>query len=206
MPDETLETEVVTPAADEGKDLEPSQDPVKAELDRENRRGSKYTEEEQAAFTLKKNADRAKELGLDPEAILGIRKEESDDSTPLTVGQYRRIEAEKAMRSAEQLADEIADPNERELTKVYLKRVVPSGNPQEDLRFARAAVNSIKNGQIAEEVARRPGASYATSGGGPGKRPEGEFIPTEEEAKFMATFKLSKEQIIAARKANEPTS
>src|ERR1700687_1927122 len=48
---------------------------------------SKYTEKEKAAHALKANAERAKELGLDPADILGVKThlevgEEDDDNTP----------------------------------------------------------------------------------------------------------------------------
>lgn len=117
----------------------------------------------------------------------------------------KRREAENAQKTALQLAESIEDPNERELTKHYLEtRVRPSGNPQEDLRFARAAVNSIKNGQVVEEILRKPEAAHhGTGSGGPAKKPEGEFKPTEEEAQFMRAYGLSKEQILKAREQQQ---
>lgn len=196
-----LEKKDVTPASDEGKTLEPSHDPVKDELDKEKGK-SKYTETEQAAFSLKKNAERAKELGLDPAAILGVEtKKEEDKSSPLTVAEYERREAEKMTRTAEQMADAIEDENERELTKVYLKsRIVPSGDPNKDLNDARSLVNSVKNRQILEMNGNRvTPQSYSTGSGGRPKAPEGEFKPTEEENRFMRDFGLTKEQILKSR-------
>lgn len=180
----------------------PSQDPVKAELEREQRR--EFSPVEKAAHNLKMNAERLKELGGNPEAVLGVTPKTvvtADDDTPVTMGMLQRLQAEQAQKTALQLADEIPDESERALTKMYLQnRVRPSGNPQDDLRFARAAVNSVKNGMIAEELGRKPVAqTYSTGSGAPAKRPEGEFVPTETEAKMMAAFGLTKEQVLKAR-------
>jgi hypothetical protein len=204
MPQEDLENTDLTPGSDEGKTPEPSQDPVKTELDEVERRKGGKTEAEKAAFSLKKTAERIVELGGDPKQILGIAlPEEVDETAPMTVGQYKKFEAEKSMRTAEQMAEDITDPHERQLTVEYLARVKPSGNPQEDLRFARLAVNSVKSGMIVEELGRRSLGGHSTSSGGPARKADEPFVPTEEEAKFMATFKLTPEQVIAARKANE---
>lgn len=180
----------------------PSQDPVKAELDREQRR--EFTPVEKAAHNLKMNAERLKELGGNPEEVLGVTPKSvvtADDDTPVTVGMLQKIQAEQAQKTALELANDIPDENERALTKIYLQnRIRPSGNPQEDLRFARAAVNSIKNGMIAEEMGRKSTPqSHSTGSGVPAKKPEGEFVPTESEAKMMAAFGLTKEQVIASR-------
>lgn len=204
MDDET-QKETSTVEVTEGETSAPSQDPVQAELEKEQRKGGK-SEAEKAAFSLKKNAERLMELGGDPSAVLGIKVDpvSDDDAAPVTVGMLKKIEAEKAQRSALQLADEVQDPHERELTKRYLEStIVPSGDPQGDFRKALALTHSVKNGQIAEEIVRRGPGSHSTSSGAPAKSPEGEFVPTAEEEGFMKTFKLSKDQIIAARKANE---
>lgn len=180
-----------------------SQDPVKAELEREQRKAPK-SEAEKAAFSLKKNAERARELGLNPEEVLGIKPSvttDDEDDKPVTVKMLRERDAQAAQRTAVQLAEDIEDGSERGLTKHYLQnRIVPSGNPQEDLRLARSLVNSVKNGQIAKELERKPnGQSYSTASGGPGKRAEGEFKPTEQEANMMAQFGLTKKHILDAR-------
>lgn len=182
---------------------EPSHDPVKVELEKERRKEPR-SEAEKAAFSLKKNAERAKELGLDPASVLGIEKkataQESDDDAPMTVAMYKRIEAERAQRSAIQMADDIQDENERELTKVYLQsRIVPSGDPGKDLRDARALVNSVRNGMIAEEVNRRGTGSHHTGSGAPAKREEA-FTPTQEEATLMRAYGLTEDHIKKARR------
>lgn len=180
----------------------PSQDPVKAELEKEQRR--EFSPVEKAAHNLKMNAERLKELGGDPTVVLGIQPtkvESADDDTPLTRGEFLKMQAEQAQKTALQLAEDIPDENERSLAKLYLQNTIrPSGNPQEDLRKARLMVNAVKNSQIVEEVQRKPGTqAYSTGSGVPAKKPEGEFIPTEIEAKMMQSFGLTKEDILKSR-------
>lgn len=203
--DESLNTaaETAKQAFETAKAL--PQDFVKTELERVRRKEPK-TEAEKAAFALKKNAERAKELGLDPAAILGVVAPviAEDDNAPVTIGMLRKLDAEKSQKTALEMANEITNENERELTKVYLQtRIVPSGNPQEDLKMARALVNSVKNGQIAEEINRRGNPSIHGGGGAPIRHddPAG-FTPTDEESKMMRPpFSLSKEKILEVRKA-----
>lgn len=181
----------------------PPQDPVEAELEKEQRKEGKKSEAEKAAFSLKKTAERLKELGGDPAAILGVAQKEPsmEDDAPVTVGMLKKLEAERAQKTALQMADEIADEKERDLTKSYLATtIVPSGDAAKDLRMARAIVNTVKNGQIAEEAQRKTIATaHATRSGGPANRPEDEFVPTANEANFMRSFGLTKEQIIETR-------
>lgn len=180
----------------------PPQDPVKAELDRVQ--GKKvFTEAEKAAFTLKKNAERAKELGLNPAEILGVTSPApvaEDDNAPVTVGMLKKRDAEVAQKTALQLADEIADPHVRELTKHHLTESIrPSGNPQEDMRKALAIVSTVKNGQILEELGRKTIPGGPTGAGGPAKSPTDQFVPTADEAALMHSFKLTQKDILAAR-------
>lgn len=198
-PEEIAAKEAADAAAAAEKEA-PPQDPVEAELEKEQRKSGK-SEAEKAAFSLKKTAERLKELGGDPAAILGVAAPSEEDDAPVTMSMYRKFEAEKAQKTALQQAEDIPDANERELTKHYLAtRIVPSGDPAADLRMARALVNSVKNTQIIEETQRKTDAAkHATGGGGRAKAPEDEFVPTVEEANFMRSFGLSKEQIIAAR-------
>lgn len=194
---------MVTPATDSPKEgEEPSQDPVKQELEKEERKAGGKSELEKLQFTKKKLLERETEL-LKEQGVEPTIPDNKD--VPLTVGMYEQLQKQNAQRTALQLAEDIADDHERELAKHYLKtRVVPTGNPQEDLRFALAAVNSVRNGMIAEEVARRGTPSHGTGGGAPARKPEGVFTPTADEAAMMKPpFNLSQEQIIAARKAAE---
>lgn len=194
---EPEQTETIAPTVEAA----PSQDPVKVELEREQKKNVR-SEAEKAAFSLRKNAERAKELGLNPEEILGIEKKELSPDSPVTVAMLEQIEKDREHKSALQLADNIPDENERELTKTYLKnRIVPSGNAQEDLRLARGLVNSVKTRQILEEQERKTTASSHSSGpGAPAKfeRDPGEL--TAAELPFTkAPWNLTKEAIIKAR-------
>lgn len=187
---------------------ETSQDPVEAELSREKSKGEGRTEAEKAAFSLRKNAERARELGVDPLEVLGVSKEQevsTDDDAPITVGMWKKMQEEQGRKSALELADEIPDERERELTKHYLEtRIQPSGNAAEDLRFARLAVNSVKNGQIAEEMGRKgTAASFGSSAGAPPKKVDvavGLDALTPQEMQFTRPpLNMTPEQIIATR-------
>ncbi len=195
-------TTVVEKTTTEGETISP----VKAELEKVKNKETK-SEAEKAAFSLKKNAERLKELGGDPVAVLGIKPnsdDNEDEDAPVTVGMLKKIEAEKAQQTAIQLAEStIKDKDDRELAKIYLStRIIPTGDPQEDLRLALSMVNSVKNQQIAQELSRSntQSRSHATSSGVPA-RADGIFEPTPEEAQFMRSFGMTKEDILKARSA-----
>jgi len=179
---------------------EPSQTPVEQELEREQGKLNR-TPEEKAAFSLRKNAESVAALGLDPAEILGFKPvPTSEKDTPVTVGMLEDMRKEAASKTAFDLAESIEDTNERELTKSYLERIKPSGDAQEDLRFARLAVNSVKNGQIVEEVARREVPRSFGSGAGAPPPVERSQELTPQEMQFMQKpFNLTKEEIIAKR-------
>lgn len=199
--DEALNKAVTDAEAALAQAKEPLQaDPIKTELERVQKQGR--TEAEKATFTLKKNAERAKQLGIDPAQVLGLGDKEVDKSAPVTVGMLEEIEKNRAQKSALQLADTITDENERELTKHYLStRIVPSEDPAADLKLARGMVNSVKNAQILEEEARRTGAKGHSSGpGAPQKKNENAGELTATEIPYMkAPWNMTKEAIIAAR-------
>lgn len=182
----------------EQKDAQaPSQDPIKQELDKV--KGQERSKLEQAEYNLKKNVERLKQLGGDPTSILGSA-EETEDDKPLTIGEFKRLKQQEAQATALQMADGIQDESERELTKHYIAtRIVPSGNPEEDLKFARAAVNSVKNSQIAEEMARKGTAKTHSSGTSAPEKGTEAFTPTEAEASMMRSFGLSEKDILKAR-------
>lgn len=180
------------------------QDPLKIELEKVQKSGR--TEKERAEFSLKKTAERVVELGGSPKDILGIKVEkpaDSDDDKPLTVGMYKKIQQAGAVKSALQLADEISNETERELVKYHLDNSIKStGIPSEDLKLARAIVNSVKNAQIAEEATRKTPAKTHSSGSGSDanqKIVEGELTP-QELAFTKKPFNMTKEQILNARK------
>lgn len=191
--------------------VETEQDPLIAELDKvQNFRPRPVrTEAEKATFSLKKNAERVKELGLNPEEILGIKSNShseediDDEDRPLTVKEYKLMQQEQATKTASDLADAIPGQVERELVKFHIKNTIKStGNPAEDLRLARMLANGAKNASIVEEVTRKPQAknfSNATSANAIETPVEQEL--SKEEMQFMKPpFNLSKEQIIKARK------
>ncbi len=197
MADETKEIEVTTPVADEGKTSAPSQE-------------SKRTEKEKAEFSLKKNAERLKELGGDPEATLGVQKhlpidETLDDDKPMTVGMYRDVQKKDATKTALQLADDIQDADRKQAVKDYLTHnIVPSGNAQKDFSIALGAASALKNKEVVEEITRYQSARKTASGGTTPAPHSEEFKPTADEARMMAKpYNLSKEKIIEARKRAE---
>ena len=200
-PEPTEEKEVIEPE----KEVTPEQDPLKIELEKVRTRGGR-TEKDKAEFTLKKTAERVKELGGEPADILGIKTEEpeidDEDSQPLTVGMFKKFQQAGATKTAMQLADEIGDETEKELVKYYLEnRIQPSGNPQEDLKDARRMVNAVKNEQIIQEVKRKtPAKTHSNGTGAPALDNEIKGELTAEEKVFLGKpFNLSKEQIIKSR-------
>lgn len=200
-PEDLIEKKDVTSTSPEEKTVE--QDPLKAELERVQKTGK--TEAEKASFSLKKNAERARELGIDVEDILGIKKSETilseDDNAPVTVGMLKKIQQDTAAKTALQLADDITSESERELTKYHLQNSIKStGNPQDDLRMARALTNSARNSQVLEEITRKAEIKNHSNGSGAPARDtevQGELTPVEKE--FQRAFKMTKEQIIKAR-------
>lgn len=197
--------EVSTSEAEETTEVVDEQNPLKAELEKVHEKVGAKSELEKAAFSLRKNAERLAELGGDPKSILGIEKEvEADideDDAPVTIGMLKKLQKENATQTALQLADDIADPIERELVKHHVENSIrPSGNPREDLNLARAIVNAAKNQQIIEEVSRKsPAKSHTSSSGVPAKQERPVELTSEEMAFMRPPFNMTKEQILAIR-------
>lgn len=184
----------------------PSQTPLDQELAREEKRTGGRTEAEKAAYTLKKNAERMRELGMDPAAVLGYTTDNNaptiDKDAPLTVEMFEKMQKENSHKTAIQLAERITDPKERELTIKYLQtRIIPSGDAEDDVRFARQAVNSVKNGLIVEEMQRATEPrTYSSAPGAPAN--QAPKVPELTSSELMFTkkpFNLTVEQIIAKR-------
>lgn len=168
------------------------QDPLKNELEKFQRKGR--TKAEKLLYTKKRIDEQLKELG--------IEEEEPDDEKPMTIGMFKKLQAQTAVKSAIDLAEEVNNPTERELLKYHLENTIRStGNPQEDFKIAQRLVNASKNEQIVEETLRKPQVnSHASGGGAPPKQPEKETEFTAEELTYMQPpFNLSKEAIIKAR-------
>ena len=155
----------------------------------------KFTKRERLEFTIKKATEQLESLDNEP-----------DDSTPLTHGDLRKMRQNDTRQTAVQLAESIADEDERaEVIEMLEGRIVPSDNAQSDLLLAKGMVNARKNAQLLEEQARKgkPG-SHVNTPSAPGYT-EGVFTPTAEEIIFMSPpYNLSKDEIIAQRnKATE---
>lgn len=180
------------------------QDPLKVELEKVQRTGK--TEAEKAAYSLKKNAERAVELGIDPAEVLGLKADvviDEDDDRPVTVGMLKKIQQNSAEKSALQLADDISNETERELTKYHLQNSIKStGIPTEDMRRARALVNATKNSQILEEAERKTSArNHSSASGVDAKNTEIQGELTPQEKQFLGKpFNMTREQILKARK------
>lgn len=177
-------------------------DEVKKELERQKQKDA-YTEKERIAYKLRQDAEKAKALGIDWSEILGNDSKKEDSEIPEW---YKREQAKSAQKTAIQLADEIADEDERTLTKRYLsERIVPSGDPHDDFRVAFSAVRALKNKQILEDVQRRTAPRTTAAGGSQSFAPlNGAFEPTDDEAVMMRPpYNLSKEKILEARKKTE---
>ena len=179
----------VTPTSDEGKTPEPSQ----------NR-----TEKDKAIFTIKKQAERLKELGVDPTEIIGQKPVEKNNEDDVPEW-YKREKAKEVTKTALQMADNLSDEEVREQVKSYLNtRIVPSGNAEQDFKDALGAVSASKNKQIIEEIGRATTPRTVAAGGSADAKIEQEFVPTEEEARYMKhPYFLSKEKILKARKKAE---
>lgn len=201
---ELKQEDIVDPTSGSPEVKEEAVDPLKTELEKVQKNGK--TELEKASFSLKKNAERLAELGGDPTTVLGLKEqkpEEDEDNQPVTRGELKKIIAAGSTKTALQLAEDIEDATERELTKHYLEnRINPSGNPQEDLRDARRIVNSVRNEQIAQELARKGSARTHSGGNGvPAKDDiQSQELTPEEIAFTRPPFNLSREQILKARK------
>lgn len=193
--DEIITDGASTVEADADKSAAPSQE-------------SKRSEKEKAAFTLKKLGERAKELGLDPAEILGVKTHiepaiEDEDSKPVTVGMLRDIQKKDAQATALQLAESIGDEETKQTVKQYLTdRIKPSGNSEEDFRLALAAASASKNKLVIEEMSRFVSPKRTAAGGSAQAKVEEPFTATAEEARFMQPpYNVSQEKILAARKA-----
>lgn len=205
-PTEEIVTDVVTDESDDSA-------PLKAELEKLK---SKKTPAEKAKESLYFNAQKAIELGVDITKDPGLKKilglsetsreeaEEpvSEDDKPVTKKELqdylRKLNAQK---NSEQLADEIPDEYERELVKYHLANTIKStGDAKEDLQLAKTLANSVRNKKIEELASIKPAAKTHSSASGATmevKAPEPEL--THEEKMFLATGKITKEEILALR-------
>lgn len=151
------------------------------------------TEEDKVAFNLKKKADEAKALGLDPHKILG-----DQDEVPEW---YRKEKAKEAKETALQMAEKIPEEDKRERVKEILGRLAPSADPEADFRTALGAVSAEKNKEILSEINGYSRPRVIAPGSSQPPKEEDEFVPTAEEARMMQPpYNLTKDKILAARK------
>ena len=166
-------------------------DPLKTELNRVQGK----SKVEKLLYTKNRIDSQLRELGVEDE------EPEEEDEKPLTRGEFKKMQAENAIKTSLQLAEEIPNETERELLKYHLQNTIRStGDAKQDFELARGLVNAVKNKQILEEQNRKGTPVTHSSGvGAPAKQSkEAEF--TAEEMRYMAApFNLTKEQILAAR-------
>lgn len=125
-----------------------------------------------------------------------------DPERPLTVGDLQRIEANKAKKTAAEMARAIEDPEAAKAVEDALKRVIASGDPLKDFQDAVAIASATKNSQVLEEIRRKgPPQRHRSGAGAPPKGPEPEFVMSEEERKFVSQGWLTEAEVKAARKA-----
>lgn len=185
-----VETEVV-PTATES---EPSQekDPIKEELERLDKK-PKRSKLEQLEYTQRRVNDQI----ADERRKNGI---EEDDNRPLTVAEFKALQAQQAQETAVKLSDSIEDDSERKLVQYHLENTIkPSGDAATDLRNARLIVNSVKNNMIVEETLRgmKPKAA-GSAASAPPKEKQATDLTADEKA-IMLAFKLSEAEVLAAR-------
>lgn len=208
MEDNKGDIQVTPPVTTEDKKIEtppaPSQNPLDTELNKAKAKTEGRSKLEKLIFTKKRVEQQIEEerkaAGLEPEII-------EDDNAPVTVGMLKQMEREKAARTAVEMAEDIEDEKERELTKHHLQNTIrSSGNPKEDFRTARMLVNAARTAQIATEAGRKTTPrSYVTGAGAPPLETQ-PFEPTPDEAMMMGMKGLdgkpllTKEDIIKARK------
>lgn len=124
----------------------------------EHNKPSKYTEEEKAIYSLKKNAERVRELGQDPAEILGLKEEEfipqdEDSIVSKTTRRVMRQQAENQIRSSAKTEAEV---------RVFLHYYDVLGNY--DDAYWQTYKHRTKN--ALEEMKRNPSIPGNTQGAG----------------------------------------
>ncbi len=111
------------------------------------------------------------------------------------------MQQENATKTALQLANDIPNETERELTKYHLGNSIKStGNPTEDLNLARAIVNAAKNSKIIEEMARKGSPKTHSSASSAGMRHDIEQEElSKDEIVLMKMAGLTREEVLKSR-------
>lgn len=182
-----------TETSEEQKGSEPSQekDPVAAELEKVEQKPKRTRLE-----TLKYNKEK-----WDREYAEELKKEGlEDDNRPMTVAEFKAMQQETAQTSAIKMADRVENENERKLLIHHLENTIkPSGDAETDFKNALMLVNATKNRMVSEEVLRGVKPKAAGSGASAPPKEEQKVELTKEERDYMMAFKLTPEQVIAAR-------
>lgn len=129
--------------------------------------------------------------------------EDDEDSRPVTFGDLKKIEAQRATQTAVQMAEAIGDPSAKASVITALSRVVPSGDPEKDFTDAVAIAYREKNSKVLEEIAR--GGTPTRHGSGAGAPPfqkkdenEGE-LTAEEKQYLLPPFSMTTAEILKLR-------
>ncbi len=186
---------------DENPEDDDEQDPLKKELERIKQQKTGRSELEKAIFKRNQIDRRIRELKGDEDDI-DDDFEDNEDDRPVTLGMLKKMQAQSTVKTALSLAvEEIDNEVERELVIYHLENTIKStGNPKQDLSLARTLVNSVKNSQIAEELARKGKAKTHVSSGGSGKHVVKIVLTPEEQLFTRPPFNMTPEQIVATRK------
>lgn len=163
-PQQVAETKVETPEA-------PAIDPIKAELEKVKGQTQGKTPQEKMAFKLKLEAQRAKEMGINIEDVLGFKptpaEEEIIEDKPLTRKDIEEIlkGAKTPDKTVHDYLDTVKDDATKELAQYYLDNTIkPSGNPEQDFQAAMLMVDAVKFKNQAQLQNIKPEAKNYSSG------------------------------------------
>ena len=178
-----VENKVVPPVEDPAPVPPSEQKPQDIDFDKEfadiEARSPKHTQKEKATFAFKKQADRIREMGVDPAEILDItpKKEEPENPANEAARIVLRTNAEERARAVAKSESEV---------KVIMHYYDLLGNY--DDAVWQAHKGRTKN--AIEEMRRTPPAPSAPSGSG--QKPVEKDIPSipPEQAKRMAALGL----------------
>jgi hypothetical protein len=195
MADEVITAPSAGTEGEESPTTAPLHDPIREERERIESSGEKkLTKRERLLFAKGKIEEQLKEFGGD--VVEGI-----DPTTPVTVGMLEEMRKGEAKKTAIDLAQTIENEDERIVVVDYLEnRIVPSGNPEADLKLARAAVNSLRNEQLLSETQRGGTAKTHSSGSGaPSVQTSNEELTPTEMVFTQPPYNLTKAEIVSKR-------
>lgn len=204
LPSETIEQKK-TGDENEAKGLNrdgtQKQDPLKKELEKIHESDGEKRKKK-LIYSRQRIEEQLRELGEED-----IQDDQaSEDDKPVTMGMLKKIQAQNATKTALQLADDIEDETERELTKYHIENTIRStGNATKDLELAQVHVNAVKNKRIVEEITRKPEPRkhFSAGGGNPNDGKIQEEFTAQEQSFMRPPFNLTKEDILKARKQRQ---